>query len=290
MANRTQDLIFTLYGDYLLPRGGTAWIGSLIELLGALDVSEQAVRSATSRMARKGWLSSERDGRHSYYSLTPKAVSLLEEGTRQIFNLPQDEWDGNWYLITYAFSEKQTRKRHKLRNRLSWIGFGQLNNGTMISPRDRCHEVDAILRDLKAHAHVYRFQAKSINNQDNDALARESWDLDELGRLYAQFITKYQPQFERDFQFYKNGNSPSLAHYFQQRFWLMHEYRYFPFHDPYLPSELLPEGWLGKAAATLFQKYHTILQEKAFIYVNQIMAKTPQNSLASEYDSQEVSL
>ncbi len=290
MATRTQDLIFTLYGDYLLPQGGAAWVGSLIELLGTLDVSEQAVRSATSRMARKGWLSSEKQGRNSYYSLTPKAVSLLEEGTRQIHNLPQDEWDGNWYLITYAFSDEQTQKRHKLRNRLSWIGYGQLNNGTMISPRNNCREVDAILRDLKAHVYVHRFQAKSINTQDNDALARESWGLDELGRRYEQFIAKYQPQFERDLQFYQNGNSPSLAHYFQQRFWLMHEYRYFPFHDPYLPSELLPEGWLGNVAATLFQKYHSILQEKAFIYVNQILTKAPQNLFTSEDDPQEVSL
>jgi phenylacetic acid degradation operon negative regulatory protein len=290
VATRTQDLVFTLYGDYLLPRGGTAWIGSLIELLGRLDVSEQAVRSAASRMARKGWLSSEKCGRHSYYSLTPKAVSLLEEGARQIFNLPQDEWDGNWYLITYAFSDEQTRKRHRLRNRLSWIGFGQLNNGTMISPRYNGREVNATLCDLEAHSHVHLFRARSINGQDNDALARESWDLEELGRRYEQFVTKYQPQFERDLQVHQNGKSPSLSHYFQQRFWLMHEYRYFPFHDPYLPSELLPEGWMGNAAATLFQKYHSILQEKAFVYVNKTLAKAPQNSFTGEYGSQETTL
>lgn len=279
MATRTQDLVFTLYGDYLLPRGGTAWIGSLIELLDTLDVSEQAVRSTASRMARKGWLSSVKHGRHSYYSLTPKAVSLLEEGTRQIFNPPQDEWDQTWYLITYAFSDKHTRKRHRLRNRLSWIGFGQLNNGTMISTRYNNREVDAILCDLKAHSHVHIFQAKSLSTQDNHVLARESWDLDELERRYEQFVAKYRPQFERDLRVHQNGNSPSLAHYFLQRFWLMHEYRYFPFHDPYLPSELLPEGWMGNSAATLFQKYHNILQEKAFLYVNNILAKAPQHSL-----------
>lgn len=288
MTTRTQDLVFTLYGDYLLPRGGMAWIGSLIELLGTLDISEQAVRSAASRMARKGWLSTEKCGRHSHYSLTPKAVSLLQEGARQIFNLPQDDWDGNWYLITYAFSDEQKRKRHRLRNRLSWIGFGQLNNGTMISPRYNRHEVEAILCDLKAHAHVHRFRAKSINAQDNNALARQSWDLDELGRCYEHFVAKYQPQFERDLLIHQDEDSPSPAHYFQRRFWLMHDYRYFPFRDPYLPSKLLPKGWMGAAAATLFQKYHSILQEGAFAFVNDVLAEAPQNSFTGHHSSREV--
>ncbi|MDH4137857.1 MAG: phenylacetic acid degradation operon negative regulatory protein PaaX, partial [Anaerolineae bacterium] len=30
---RSQDLVFTLYGDYIRHRGGEAWTGSLIELL-----------------------------------------------------------------------------------------------------------------------------------------------------------------------------------------------------------------------------------------------------------------
>ncbi|MFQ5409125.1 MAG: phenylacetic acid degradation operon negative regulatory protein PaaX, partial [Anaerolineales bacterium] len=66
-GQRTQDLIFTLFGDYLAARGDDIWIGSLIEILGALGVSEQAVRSTVSRMARKGWLSSTKCGRNSFY-------------------------------------------------------------------------------------------------------------------------------------------------------------------------------------------------------------------------------
>jgi phenylacetic acid degradation operon negative regulatory protein len=54
----SQDMVFTLYGDYLRHRGGKAWTGSLIELLGLFGLSEQAVRSTLSRMSRKGWLES----------------------------------------------------------------------------------------------------------------------------------------------------------------------------------------------------------------------------------------
>jgi phenylacetic acid degradation operon negative regulatory protein len=65
MSN-TQDMVFTLYGDYIRHRGGEAWIGSLIELLGLFGISEQAVRSTLSRMSRKGWLNSRRTSRYSF--------------------------------------------------------------------------------------------------------------------------------------------------------------------------------------------------------------------------------
>jgi DNA-binding transcriptional regulator PaaX len=45
MGYRTQDLILTLYGDYLASRGGEAWIGHIIELMAGLNTSAQAVRS-----------------------------------------------------------------------------------------------------------------------------------------------------------------------------------------------------------------------------------------------------
>jgi phenylacetic acid degradation operon negative regulatory protein len=184
MGVRTQDLIFTLYGDYLLHRNSPAWIGSLIELLGTLDISEQAVRSTASRMARKGWLASKKWGRNSYYSLTPKSVELLSEGAQQIFHPPPHEWDGNWYLITYAFSDDLKLLRHRLRKRLSWLGFGQLANGPMISPRNRRGEVQTILDELSVHEYVSYFQAKQINFSADGSLASRCWNLQELSDHY----------------------------------------------------------------------------------------------------------
>ena len=43
---RSQDLVFTLYGDYIRHRGGEAWTGSLIELLGLLGMSALCERWA----------------------------------------------------------------------------------------------------------------------------------------------------------------------------------------------------------------------------------------------------
>jgi phenylacetic acid degradation operon negative regulatory protein len=53
-------IIFSLYGQYVLPRGGEIWIGSLIRALAALDFNAGAVRALVSRMQRKGFLQSFR--------------------------------------------------------------------------------------------------------------------------------------------------------------------------------------------------------------------------------------
>ena len=51
---RTQFLIFTLFGEFILPRGGSIWTSSLIRLLDQLGVGERAARLTLSRMASKG--------------------------------------------------------------------------------------------------------------------------------------------------------------------------------------------------------------------------------------------
>lgn len=275
MGLRTQDLIFTLYGDYLLRRGGRAWIGSLIELLGTLDVSEQAVRSAASRMARKGWLASERQGRNSYYSLTSRSVELLEEGAQQIFHPKPGDWDGSWYLITYAFSDEMKLSRHRLRKELSWLGFGQLTNGTLISPRDRREEVRSVLDELDVHCHVDYFRADHVSLANDQSLAKRCWDLEELNEQYREFIASYQARYEYDCRKRELGLSQPLDHAFRQRFWLVHEYRYFPFRDPYLPAELLPDDWLGAKAAGLFQNYQALLRDGAIEFVDTILSRAP---------------
>lgn len=276
MNVRTQDLIFTLYGDYFLEKGGTAWIGSVIQLLGALDVSEQAVRSAASRMARKGWLETHRDGRKSYYSLTRRAVTLLTEGAEQIFQPPPDEWDGCWYLLTYAFSDDLSSVRHKLRQRLTWLGFGQLAPGTMISPRNLREKVRAILDELDAHDYAHYFRADHVGFSGHDSrFVYACWDLNDLRRRYERFLDKYQPQFERDSRDLEKGNGRSAVYYFRQRFWLIHDYRFFPFHDPYLPSELLPDSWPGQTAVRLFKNYHALLGDEAGAYVDDVLAQAP---------------
>ena len=74
---RPQDLVFTLFGESLPRQKRPVWVGSLIALLKPFKVSEGAVRTVLSRMARKRWLSSRRVGRNSYYQLTARGRRIV---------------------------------------------------------------------------------------------------------------------------------------------------------------------------------------------------------------------
>src|SRR5690554_4837696 len=98
-APRAQELVFTLYGDYLLDRGRPVRVGSLIELLGRLGVAAPATRTALSRMVARGWLTVTRVEGRSLYDLSARGRRLLESGRERIYHPPRRaSWDGRWYL------------------------------------------------------------------------------------------------------------------------------------------------------------------------------------------------
>lgn len=59
---------------------------------------------------------------------------------------------------------------------------------------------------------------------------------------------------------------------------LMHDCRLFPFHDPDLPPELLPEGWSGRAAHEVFLEAHGLLRAPAEAFVDSVLDALPQAS------------
>ncbi len=275
MVSNSQDMVFTLYGDYIRHRGGEAWTGSLIELLGLFGLPEQAVRSTLSRMSKKNWLKSRRAGRHSFYSLTPKCIELLEEGAKRIFQPRCDPWDGRWHLLTYTIPESKRSLRRTLRKRLLWIGFGALHQGTWISPRDLRGEVELIVDELDVRPYVELFHAEHCGFASDEEIVARCWNLKQLNDYYADFVTRYDPLFQEHQARLVAGNRPVPQECFVQCFMLIHEYRASPYLDPNLPLELLPDDWLGERAARLFQQYHDLLSEEAKSFVDAVLAEVP---------------
>lgn len=274
MGFRTQDLIFTLYGDYLAARGGEVWIGHLITFMDGLDTSAQAVRSTLSRMARKGWLKSRREGRHSFYAVTSKAEALLAEGRQRIYQPRHDPWDHRWYIFTYTIPEVQRNLRHRLRQRLIWLGFGRLGPSTWISPRDHRQAVAQIAEKLGITDQVDFFVGEYLGYSQAKDLVARCWNLKQLNLIYRQFMRRYQPLW-KDYINETNNGSLSGRDAFVQRFLLVHEFRSFPYVDPNLPPELLPDDWLGNEAFQFFQTYASMLSPKANQYVDEVLATKP---------------
>lgn len=273
---RSQDKVFTLFGDYLRFREGPISVDSLITLLGQLDLSEAAVRSVLWRMTRKGWLTMERIGSGSYYGLTDRGRKLLEEGGQRIYHPPRNRsWNGSWYLITYSIPEDRRRLRDRLRIRLSWLGGGSLTSGLWVCAHDVREKVEEIATALDITGHIEIFRAQHLGFSEVHSLVSQCWDLPAINAEYAVFIEKYRPEYERHQGEIHTDGHLSPAACFVRRFTLVHEYREFLYMDPYLPRELLPEDWRGNEADELFRAYHGLLTQPAEAYVDSVCEVAP---------------
>jgi phenylacetic acid degradation operon negative regulatory protein len=273
-AASAQDLVFTLFGDYLLARRQPIAVGQLIELLKCLGVEAPAVRTALSRMCSRGWLCRRR---RSGYELSDRGRTMLEEGRRRIYEPPTAQtWDGRWLLVTYSVPETQRRIRDRLRARLAWLGFGAVAGGSWVSPHDHAERVLAIARELGVDQ-IEVFRGEHLGPGSSAELVRSCWDLDLVNEAYRRFLARWEPQLEHCGTCRAAGRNAAVGldgrpclqpqDCFVRRFELVHEFRRFPAIDPFLPAELLPESWLGAAAARVFDTCHRILSPSAEAFV-----------------------
>lgn len=267
---RPRAAVLTLYGDYVLHRGGEIGIGSLVRLLGNFGLSEQAIRSAVSRMCRSGLLKARHAHRKSYYSLTSEGHRLLTEGAQRIFQRKNSHWDGNWHIVAYSVPERMRQARDRLRLELGWMGYGALGESTWISPHDLTQEVRELVKRLNIEEYVYIFKAKHLGITDPKKITAHCWDLEKIHQKYAEFLAKYRPKLEEHLRRLEAGEDIEPSECFVARFNLIHEYRKLPFFDPDLPLELLPDNWLRPQAVALFDKYHALLTEKANKYFDSV--------------------
>ncbi len=261
--------MFTLFGEYLLKRDDSVWVGSLITLLEPFGLSEGTVRTALSRMVKKGWLEGRRDGRHAFYSLTERGRRLLEEGTERIFRPERgDTWDGRWLLLAYSIPQGDRRLRDRLRDRLAWLGFGSIGNGVWISPHDVSEEVDRLAEEMGLHERFVAFRAERVAGEGVEEIVGRCWDLDALASRYRSFLGRWHAVRAR-----LDAKAESKERCFTLRFDLIHEYRRFPLEDPYLPRTLLPNPWPGDEAAALFLELRDGLVGPADAYVDTVLAE-----------------
>jgi phenylacetic acid degradation operon negative regulatory protein len=264
---KPRSIVFDLFGDHLRYSGGEARMQALGELLEVFGVGESTTRVVLSRMRKEGWFDTRRDGRQTVYSLTEKSWRLLDEGRTRIFERAPDDWDGAWRMVIYAVPEEARAERVQLRRTLAWHGFGPLAAATWVSPHPRLDDVEAALADSSA-PRLDLLTCRSRGQEHDREMATRCWDLDGLCRDYAELVSRYD-------------ELPSAAELatlpgpeaLRLRVELVASYRTFPFRDPDLPPELLPEGWPGRRAHELFVAAHDALATSADSYVHSVLER-----------------
>lgn len=241
-------LIVTIYGLYARGVGGWMSVSSLVRLLAELGVDEPAVRSSISRLKRRDILRSERIDGVAGYALSDQAHAILDEGDRRIFERRRATVEDGWVMAVFSVPESARHLRHKLRSRLTWLGFGTVAAGVWIAPGHLEEETRDALRRLALADYVNLFHADYRGFANLGAAVSSWWQLEELEKMYDEFITAYAPVLDR----WKRGRRVDEALAFADYVRALTAWRRLPFLDPGLAPELLPSHWHGARAADLF--------------------------------------
>ena len=262
---RLRHLIITVYGLYARRDGGWLSVATLIRLLADLGIDESAVRSAISRLKRRGILQSRRYGGAAGYQLSAEALSILREGDARIFRRRRATASDGWVLAVFSVPEAERHRRHVLRSELTRLGFGMVAPGVWIVPAHPQDTTADTLRRLGLDGYADLFRADHLAFGDPAAKIRRWWDLDELERHYESFIDAHEPLL-RAFE----SGAPSEQEAFAGYVRVLTDWRRLPYLDPGLPAELLPGDWVGIRAADLFFTLRDLLEEPARSYVKQV--------------------
>lgn len=263
---RASSLIITLFGDVIEPHGGSIWLGSLIQALQPLGISERLVRTSIFRLTQDNWLTNDKIGRKSYYALTNYGRSCFEKAFKRVYSSNSLTWDGTWCII--ISSQLPTEKRKIVREKLEWLGFALLAPNTMGSPQYDRTDIFTTLQELDVLEDCITFFTTPQEILASKALRQqvtESWDIDLLKQGYQTFVQTFRPLLQ-ELSLAKTIK-PSDA--FLIRLLLIHEYRKLQLRDPQLPDELLPMDWEGRAARQLCRNIYRLISSSTEKWINQ---------------------
>lgn len=237
---RAAQFIVTIYGDVVEPRGGTLWMGTLIEACAAHGISESLVRTAVSRLVASGRLVGERSGRRSFYRLTSTAREEFSAAARILF-APAPPANG-WLIWA------------DVADRPPGTAWAMLGPGVAIAPdRTDLDRPDGLL-----------LRAETIAGQAClPDFVRRYWDLDTLALDYLCVCDRFAPLAEE----IRRGYRPAGANALALRLLLVNDYRAVALRDPGLPPGVLPSGWPGRICRQLFVKLYRDLARAADAYI-----------------------
>jgi len=246
---RGGSLIVTIFGDSIMPRGGAIALRSLIRIAAPFGLNERLVRTATARLANEGWLDSRRAGNRSEYRLSDDGRVRFAEATRRIYDVPA-AWSGRWSLV--VLPPMRAADRRRLREELTWNGFGEVAAGVFAHPEASAREFNSKSNTASLFSKALIFNILLTDKSDAARLVDLGWDLQDLGRRYLDFVLR----FERVRTALRTRGDPDPQASFIARTLLIHDYRRLHLRDPLLPPRLLQDDWPGARAAELCREIY----------------------------------
>lgn len=240
---RPQSLMLSFLGIYVLGRGTAVYSGSVIDAFERTGVSEEAVRSTLTRMVKRGLLVRHRRGRKVYFALTERAVHVLEDGYRRVWETGavNRDWNGSWTLVGFSLPDSRRSERHDLRSKLVWAGFGPLQSGLWIAAGDV--DVVEIVESLGLEDSVTVLTAQATKPTESADLVSKAFDAAAIAARYRTFLNRWD----------RHRPVPEAPDDLARQLLLHTDWLQLVRQDPHLPAEHLPTDWPAIRAEKLFR-------------------------------------
>jgi len=244
------SLVVTIFGDAIEPRGGVLRLGALQQITDHIGISNNALRTAMSRLASDGWLQRQRIGRASFY--TPSAMAARENraASKIIYQFFPRDWNGAWLIAVSTDAEgfcPETKAK------LHHADFAFQNRKLAIAPDFRVAGEGKL--DFEPDEFSL-FEASSLGADNTVPLLNSFQFHHDCFPLYRQFTDTAGQLLEE----LKVCNALRGLDALLLRLLLLHQWRRITLKDVQWPRQLRQPDWPGFSAQLLMAElYHRLL-------------------------------
>ena len=259
-----RSLLVTVFGDSVVPVGGSIWLGDLIALLTPFGFSERLVRTSVQRLAVEGWFEVERVGRRSRYRLSGFGRTEFAQAERRIYHHDRPAWDGRWTLVFSGMVDATLRSAAALDRHLRWHGFAALSPGVHAAPGLVEADVALLVQGLDP---ALRVPVATATFEDLGPLL-------EAGRVADGFgLERAAAGYRAVIEEFGSAHVEAAVEPRRAYLWrtmLVHQLRRAVLHDPWLPGALLPADWPGELSFALAGRLYGLVNDPATAWVEEL--------------------
>jgi phenylacetic acid degradation operon negative regulatory protein len=253
-----RSLAISLFWIFARNSGDALQVSAIIRLMESLRIDEQSVRSTISRLKRRGILVPQAHLGQAGYALSEYGRELLRESDDRNFDRRRATLADGWITAVFGVPESERSKRHLLRSRLRWLGFGTVSAGVWIAPSTLLTESQETIRRHDLGNYVDLFTGPHHGPQSTLSRVGAWWDLAEVDATYRDYIATMDPLLAR-----AEAGASSDAECFSDFVRALTSWRRLPVVDPGIPHDLLPTEWHADQAAALVARIGSLLAEPA---------------------------
>lgn len=240
-------------------RDGTIRASDVYRVAEASGQTAEQVRSCLRRMVSEGLYERDGSGRDAVFRPTVMGAASLGVRLRRVrLSFRQDAagrgWDGSWRLVAFAVPEVHRSSRDALRDRLRELGGAPIQGGVYVSPHPWEADVRALADELGVAGNLTLATTQELEvggERDPRRLAEMLWPIDEVGAAYERFVDTYRHLPSELESLRLDRGRVSDFELFPRMLAMGVDHDTISASDPFLPPELLPRPWAGRAAREL---------------------------------------